>query len=185
VDLSFLSQYINIYIYTQGGSNMTGTNCDLFTHKSSRSYLNHLVYIYTYIYVYTYICIYSYMCVYIYKVVQIWLRQTVTCLHTNSPGHIWTTLYIYIHIYVYIYIRWFKYDCDKLWLVYTQIVPVIFEPPCVYIYIYMWKAWVEYVNLCKIHRILIYIIVWHPANCAFSTKQYNLAEWECCWTTGE
>jgi hypothetical protein len=28
----------------QGGSNMTRTNCDLFTHKSSRSYLNHLVY---------------------------------------------------------------------------------------------------------------------------------------------
>jgi hypothetical protein len=27
----------------QGGSNMTGTNCDLFTNKSSRSYLNHLV----------------------------------------------------------------------------------------------------------------------------------------------
>jgi hypothetical protein len=27
----------------QGGSNMTGTNCDLFTHKWSRSYLNHLV----------------------------------------------------------------------------------------------------------------------------------------------
>jgi hypothetical protein len=29
--------------HIQGGSNMTGTNCDLFTHKSSRSYLNHLV----------------------------------------------------------------------------------------------------------------------------------------------
>ena len=28
--------------------------------------------------------------------------------------------------------RWFKYDRDKLWLVYTQIVPVIFEPPCMY-----------------------------------------------------
>jgi hypothetical protein len=28
----------------QGGSNMTWTNCDLFTHKQSRSYLNHLVY---------------------------------------------------------------------------------------------------------------------------------------------
>ena len=27
--------------------------------------------------------------------VQIWPGQTVTCLHTNSPGHIWTTLYIY------------------------------------------------------------------------------------------
>jgi hypothetical protein len=30
----------------------------------------------------------------------------------------------------YICTRWFKYDRDKLWLVYTQIVPVIFEPPC-------------------------------------------------------
>jgi hypothetical protein len=29
-----------------------------------------------------------------YKVVQIWPGQTVTCLHTNSPGHIWTTLLI-------------------------------------------------------------------------------------------
>jgi hypothetical protein len=28
--------------------------------------------------------------------------------------------------------RWFKYDRDKLWLVYTQIVPVIFEQPCIY-----------------------------------------------------
>jgi hypothetical protein len=28
-----------------------------------------------------------------YEVVQIWPGQTVTCLHTISPGHIWTTLY--------------------------------------------------------------------------------------------
>jgi hypothetical protein len=28
-----------------------------------------------------------------YKVVQIWPGQTVTCLHTDSPCHIWTTLY--------------------------------------------------------------------------------------------
>ena len=27
--------------------------------------------------------------------------------------------------------RWFKYDQDKLWLVYTQTVPVIFELPCI------------------------------------------------------
>ena len=26
--------------------------------------------------------------------------------------------------------RWFKYNRDKLWLVYIQIVPVIFKPPC-------------------------------------------------------
>jgi hypothetical protein len=30
----------------------------------------------------------------IYKVVQIWPGQIVTCLHTNRPGHIWTTLYV-------------------------------------------------------------------------------------------
>jgi hypothetical protein len=29
--------------------------------------------------------------------------------------------------------RWFKYDWDKLWLVYTQTVPVIFEPPCIFL----------------------------------------------------
>ena len=28
--------------------------------------------------------------------------------------------------------RWFKYDRDKLWLGYTQIVPVLFEPPCTF-----------------------------------------------------
>ena len=33
------------------------------------------------------------LCDLLYKVVQIWPGQTVTCLHTNSPGHIWTTLY--------------------------------------------------------------------------------------------
>ena len=33
-------------------------------------------------------------------------------------------------LYFRICTRWFKYDRDKLWLVYTQIVPVIFEPPC-------------------------------------------------------
>jgi hypothetical protein len=31
-----------------------------------------------------------------------------------------------------LYKRWFKYDQDKLWLVYIQIVPVIFQPPCIY-----------------------------------------------------
>jgi hypothetical protein len=31
--------------------------------------------------------------------------------------------------------RWFKYDRDKLWLIYTQIVLVIFEPPCTSIHL--------------------------------------------------
>ena len=35
--------------------------------------------------------------------------------------------------------RWFKYDRDKLWLVYTQSVPVIFEPPCTW----GWDFWIK------------------------------------------
>ena len=34
---------LNMALYVKGGLNMAGTNCDLFTHKMSRSYLNHLV----------------------------------------------------------------------------------------------------------------------------------------------
>jgi hypothetical protein len=37
------SENAMITLYIQGGSNMIGTNCDLFTHNQSRSYLNHLV----------------------------------------------------------------------------------------------------------------------------------------------
>ena len=40
--LVLIKHFINMYL-VQGGSNMTGTNCDLFTHNQSRSYLNHLV----------------------------------------------------------------------------------------------------------------------------------------------
>jgi hypothetical protein len=32
--------------------------------------------------------------------------------------------------------RWFKYDRDKLWLVYAQSVPVIFEPPCISLHVH-------------------------------------------------
>jgi hypothetical protein len=46
-----------------------------------------------------------------YKVVQIWPRQTVTCLHTNRPGHIWTTLYFNVEnekssFLKYIIVKW-------------------------------------------------------------------------------
>ena len=34
--------YEDIFTFIQDGSNMTGINCDLFTHNQSRSYLNHL-----------------------------------------------------------------------------------------------------------------------------------------------
>jgi hypothetical protein len=46
IRLGLLSPETNsqfVWGMVQGGSNMTGTNCDLFTHKSSQSYFNHLV----------------------------------------------------------------------------------------------------------------------------------------------
>ena len=42
-EASFFNRIINEGIDIQGGSNMTGTDCLQFTHKKSRSYLNHLV----------------------------------------------------------------------------------------------------------------------------------------------
>jgi hypothetical protein len=36
-----------------------------------------------------------------------------------------------------IYTRWFKYDRDDLCVNKSQFVPVIFEPPCIYIYIHV------------------------------------------------
>jgi hypothetical protein len=81
-------------------------------------------------------------------------------LHTHAPGHAYTHRPIYNtdcvsttnmvlrtrmfsgiqnsprpsqHTQICEYTSWFKYDRDKLWLVYTQIVPVIFEPPCIFI----------------------------------------------------
>jgi hypothetical protein len=59
--------YLYVLEYIQGGSNMTGTNCDLFTHNQSRSYLNYLVYVYIYVCVCIYVYIYIYIYTYIYS----------------------------------------------------------------------------------------------------------------------
>jgi hypothetical protein len=57
INLCEVSAFLNFVI--QGGSNMNGTNCDLFTHNQSRLYLNHLVYIWQIEYSPdTYACIY-------------------------------------------------------------------------------------------------------------------------------
>jgi hypothetical protein len=55
-------------------------------------------------------------------------------MHVRSPtkevalGSVFVPVLLF---FCFQYTRWFKYDRDKLWLVYTQIVPVIFEPPCI------------------------------------------------------
>jgi hypothetical protein len=51
-------------------------------------------------------------------------------VHTKQPSA--SSVFIYFRRATLIpwCTRWFKYDRDNLWLVYTKIVPVIFEPPC-------------------------------------------------------
>jgi hypothetical protein len=78
-------------------------------------------------------------------VVQILPGQTVTCLHTNSPGHIWTTLYNLSNWKrrqenrTALHTRWFKYDRDWLCLNKSQFVPVIFEPPYIKVKTCDWR----------------------------------------------
>ena len=59
--------------------------------------------------------------------VTCWIKKTFIRVqanaHPHAPGHPPARSHTST--------RWFKYDQDKLWLVYTQIVAVIFEPPCV------------------------------------------------------
>jgi hypothetical protein len=49
----------------------------------------------------------------------------------NHTGNVGTTKPQFLWKSNVLHTTWFKYDRDKLWLVYTQIVPVIFEPPCI------------------------------------------------------
>jgi hypothetical protein len=86
--------------------------------------------------------------------------------HLYIYTHTHTHIYIYTHIHTYIHTRWFKYDRDKLWLVYTQIVPVIFEPPCVCVCVY----WVLTKNgaVSKVNKKFIAHLT--QAQCAPSTQ---------------
>jgi hypothetical protein len=54
--------------------------------------------------------------------------------------------------------RWFKYDRDKLWLVYTQIVPVIFEPPCKYTV--TWRRVHEIIVVLEKQKVLFISVLW-------------------------
>ena len=64
-------------------------------------------------------------------------------LHQKFVFNFLIRVYIYIYIHTYTYIRtyvrtrWFKYDRDWLCVNKSQFVPVIFEPPCIYIHTYV------------------------------------------------
>jgi hypothetical protein len=64
--------------------------------------------------------------------------------------------------------RWLKCDRDKLWLVYTQIVPVIFEPPCMFNVRKNWGAFANHSCRGK----AISIIYWSVCACV---RAYSLA----------
>jgi hypothetical protein len=55
-------------------------------------------------------------------------------LHATQKNkrYTWSLLFGDVTHHWLVVTGWFKYDRDKLWLVYTQSVPVVFEPPCTY-----------------------------------------------------
>ena len=55
--------------------------------------------------------------------------------------------YIYIYIHTHTHTRWFKYDRDCLHLFTHKSVPVIFEPPCVCMYVCMYMCVCVYIYI--------------------------------------
>ena len=80
---------------------------------------NIYIYIHTHIYAYTYIVD-----------ATVSNSQTRNINTVNMEGSHWTYYSPVTYTSSSHSTRWFKYGRDKLSLVYTQIVPVIFEPPC-------------------------------------------------------
>jgi len=77
--ITHFSRYVLQFIpfNVQGGSNMTGTDVARFTHKSSRSYLNHLVHS-------TFICIYTVTgYLQFYWTGSLWIIYCGRCLYTQ------------------------------------------------------------------------------------------------------
>jgi hypothetical protein len=75
-----------------------------------------------------------------YKVVQILPGQTVTCLHTNRPGHIWTTLYKQFKSNTiclfgsqeFIHLRILKYSAVMHYCVYNHVTQCRMKSSCRY-----------------------------------------------------
>jgi hypothetical protein len=67
-------------------------------------------------YILCYMCIKAYILCYM-------------CIKAYILSYMCMKAYIVCYMCSKAYTMWFRYDRDKLWLVYTQIVPVIFEPP--------------------------------------------------------
>jgi hypothetical protein len=85
-----VKERVELYLYFPSGPSwrVLGRSSPLPFDLQSLSILIHYTRLLNMLLVCDYVCMY--------KVVQIWPGQTVTCLHTNSPGHIWTTLYIHV-----------------------------------------------------------------------------------------
>ena len=93
-----------------------------------------------------------------YKVVQIWPGQTVTCLRTNRPGHIWTTLYV-APTFV-----WTAAGCQRMYLCSS-----LFNYISLTDWFLKWRCHVFFVRCCTnslskylLHEIWTYFcLMWH------------------------
>jgi hypothetical protein len=101
-----------------------------------------------------------YVCMY--KVVQIWPGQTVTCLHTNSPGHIWTTLYVCVYVCVYVCMYVCMYVCVHVCMsmyVYVCICTYVCVCLCICVCVYICVCMYFFIYLYLLHVPLLSVIL--------------------------
>jgi len=88
--------YIYVYIhikYVKVGSNMTGTDVARFSHKQSRSYLNHLVHI-----IYEYMCVYIMYVLCIYGCMYLCMQFMYVCVYVLCLCVRMNEMYVCMHI---------------------------------------------------------------------------------------
>jgi hypothetical protein len=110
-----------------------------------------------------------------YKRININLRLKIVCKRQKVHSKLYTIIirfhnlkfYIYIYLFIYIHVCMYVQGGSNMtgtnWLVYTQIVPVIFEPPCMYICMYVLRFVLKYVTTVAITAclcILLNLFIW-------------------------
>ena len=111
---------------------------------------------------------------YIFRALQLTLpftTPTIAARLTSLHSHCCSYMFILFNT------RWFKYDRDKVWLVYTKSVPVIFEPPCIYVLqcdIIKDTHSVEPCSCISSEEIFLGIILFVKDPCMFRTYHFDV-----------
>jgi hypothetical protein len=93
-----------------------------------------------------------------YKIIRPLNIYGVKCIIIFNLIYIMQCEFLSPSVCVCICTRWFKYDRDKLSLVYTQTVPVIFEPPCMYVCMYVYILHLVLQKVTKRRQLCAYVV---------------------------